>query len=124
MTGLPPYDALRGVDSGVLNGLLHERATPAYEATYEYKWQKDAKAYRASVDALAAAAAGAEPAAPRDAPPRWLAPVARRFVVSGSTTRWGGAFEWVRLLERLGLLVPEHDDAYVLSVVGAAGRLS
>ena len=111
-------------DRTVLNGLVEERATAAWTATYEHSWQRDRETWKAVLAALDAARGGARPAQPRDSPPRWLAGVARRQLAdTARRSTWRGTFDEVRRLERLGLVSLDVDDTYVLAMVsGLADR--
>lgn len=118
MSQVPSYDDLRSADLQYLNGLLHEYGDPAWTATYEHTWERDRQTWEAVTDALARR----PKVEPRDAPPRWLEGLVARDLKEMSTSSWaGGRFHRVRLLERLDLVSPPHDDTYVLAFLGGWG---
>lgn len=107
-----------------LHGLLHADATAVWSATYQFAWERDRATQRAVDAAVDRVRAGDRRLRtdPRDAPPRWLSGLVRRCLEEGATTYYSwGRFGWVRRLERLGLVAPEHDDTWVLAALGGLG---
>jgi hypothetical protein len=116
------YDGMRLIDPRLINGLIHELGTPAWEAAYDHGWQRDEACWAAVSAAFARASAG-DPAGTESAPPRWLSTIVRHRLSRLSASSWGaGGFHRVRLLERLGMVSPEHDDTYVLAFVSGYPR--
>lgn len=114
---LADYDRLAQVDRSVICGLIQERIVTSDAG--DAQREQDFANWRGVRDALDAAAQGAEPARRLDRPPRWLQRAATT-AVGGAARWWGGRddFLTVRFLERLGLVELEHDETYVLAVIG------
>jgi hypothetical protein len=113
MAKLATYDDLAGLEPGYLAALLDREGAPAWQATYRHRWERDSETWRAVERALTLAT---RPRAlrprlqPRDSPPPFLAALVRHRLKALSEQSWQRGFERVRLLERLGLAAPEHDD--------------
>jgi len=119
---LPRFDVLSNVDHRVLRGLLAEYGTPSWKASYEDDWRRYTATWTAVYEALHAAAAGGSPAELATKAPTWLdALVRERISHVGRVRQYVDVFSGVRLLERLGLVTLEPDEAYVLALVGGFG---
>ena len=106
------------LDPAVVCGLVVEMGERARAEGGLKDWERDAATWRAVQQALDDARAGARPATQTTEPPRWLGRLVRdRLTTLSQRTTWDGAFETIRSLERLGLVVLPPDDTYVLAAV-------
>jgi hypothetical protein len=117
---MPAFEQLCGLDRAVLYGLLAEHGDPAWAEPVPKRgrWLQGSRTWDAVESALNAAAAGTQPAALRERPPRWLNPLVQRALQENDGLFVGRDFAAVRLLERLGLVSPEHDVNYLRSWLG------
>ncbi|MGN8245470.1 DUF6493 family protein [Cellulomonas soli] len=108
------------MSAGQLAGLISRRARDVTATTYEAAWQRDQAYINAIDEALHDVIDGREA---DDAPaPAWLDGLARRELRTAARTSWSrDTFARTRLLERVGLVTPEHDDVYVLAMVSSLG---
>jgi hypothetical protein len=114
---------IRGsLDAAVVCGLITERGEAALGRTYERRWERDAAAWRAVLQAIEDAAAGARPTETSAGPPAWLATVVGQHLES-MAAHWSfePAFDVIRTLEGLELVSLQADDTYVLAAVGGIG---
>src|SRR4051812_8671711 len=119
---LPALEDLAGIGREQLWGLIEQGAGPTWADPYEYSWQRPARTMEAVLHALRRAQAGERTELPADRAPRFLLPAVRDQVTRLSQGgNQHGAFGEIRLLERLGLVDPDHDDAYVLAMIGGLG---
>lgn len=118
MLDFPEYDALAHVSRSTICGLLDELGTPAWNAPYEYAWERDRRTWEAVAKALQRSRRRLRRTMPRETPPRWLAPLVRGRLRKLSTNAlFYDGFASVRLLERLGFVDLDVDDTYVLAFI-------
>lgn len=111
-------------EPAVVCGLIAERGEAARSRTFERRWERDSATLQAVELAVCDAEAGATPEARTDMPPEWLEPLLREHVkmLASHWRRRGPTFEFVRKLERLGIVVFVTDETYVLAAVGGIGN--
>ncbi len=121
MPDFPTYDDLAQVSRPAICGLLDELGTPAWNGTYDHAWGRHRQTWEAVEEALNhPRPARAER---HETPPRWLAPLVRERLRDLSThSSYHDGFAPVRLLERLGLVRLDADDAYVLAFISGVGN--
>ena len=118
MLDFPEYDALAHVSRPTICGLLDELGTPAWNAPYEYSWERDRRTWEAVAKALQRSRRRLLRTTPCDTPPRWLASLVRGRLRELSTNAvFYDGFASVRLLERLGLVDLDVDDTYALAFI-------
>ena len=123
MTELPAYSVLCDVPRERILGLLCAYGEPAWAATNDYEWQRIRDTWQAVERALADAAGGRRDVGDIASPPSWLPRIVSTELRRMSTSDAGrGGFHRIRLVERLGLIAPEHDDTYVLAFVSGYGE--
>lgn len=120
MVELPSYASLADVAPGTIYGLLESGSEAVLNATYDRTSDRDRALVGVIDHALAVAAAGGRAA---DAPrPRWLSGLITRELREASTSnRFDEGFWRIRLLERLGIVELDADDAYVLATISGFG---
>ena len=123
MTELPSFAALRDVPRERILGLLREHGDPVRAAAHDHEWQRTRESWRAVGRALAEAVVEAPADVGPTSTPTWLSQIVAGDLrrLSTSDSGWGG-FTGIRLVERLGLVAPEHDDTYVLAFVSGYGE--
>lgn len=117
MAELPSYHDLAVVERSLLNALLEDHGSPAWQATYDHAWERDRATWDAVDEALRHGLRARPDGRRITSPPRWLDGLVNRRLRDLATNSWVGGFDQVRLLERLGLVAPPHDDVYVLAAV-------
>ena len=123
MTELPAYSVLCDVPRERILGLLCAYGEPAWAATNDYEWQRIRDTWQAVERALAGAAGGRRDVGDVASPPSWLPRIVSTELRRMATSDAGrGGFHRIRLVERLGLIAPEHDDTYVLAFVSGYGE--
>ncbi len=112
------WSGLRGVDPGVIRGLVAERAESARDAEKD-RAMKPYAVLNAVEAALDAAARGKQPGQPRTELPVWLRTTLRKLVAEGARETFMSPFPAVRALELAGVLDLAPDDDYVLCMVAS-----